>query len=183
MAKAYLIRKGYQEEFDRINLFARELGFTLDTNRLLIGDGESNIHIPNEPLVASMILSGVAKYAPTSGITADLETLHAAGTFAYDTDTQRVIYKSKAGLVSILARTTEAMLADPVSIVITAENIDAADSNSVTLTDFSRPTRTVFLNGILCTQRAEDAHRYSFVSETKVLKIMGCVAGDIISYI
>ena len=182
MAKAYLIRKGYQEEFDRIDLFARELGFTLDTNRLLIGDGEQNLHIPNEQFVANMILTGVAGYKPATGTTTELDSQHQNETIAYDTDTQRLIYKNSTGAKSILARTSELPLADPTAIIVAAENIDVGDQNSVSLTAFTRPSRMIFLNGVLCTKNANDPHNYFYDSATTTMKITECVAGDIISY-
>ncbi len=182
MAKAYLIRKGYQEEFDRINLFARELGYSLDTNKLFIGDGEDNVHIPNEQFVANMVLVGVAKYGPVSGTTTELDSKHGNGTFAYDTDTQRVLYKSSAGAVSILARTSELPLGDATTIKLAVENIDAGDSNRVTLTDFNRPYRMLMLNGVMCTSHATDPHQYVYDATAKTVTIKECADGDIISY-
>ena len=182
MAKAYLIRKGYQEEFDRINLYARELGFALDTSRLLIGDGEENIHIPNEQFVASMITAKVLAYKPKSGTTVELDSAHVPGTFAYDTEMKRVIYKSASGAKSILARTSELPMSDATAITVATVNIDIAAQNGVLLTSFNRPLRMIFLNGKLCTNLASDPHQYIFNETEKTVLITECVAGDIISY-
>ena len=183
MAKAYLLRRGFQEEFDRIDLYARELGFTDDTNRLLVGDGEKNIHIPNEQFVASMVATGVLGYKPKTGTTAELDLEQANGTFAYNTDTQRVVYRSPTGVKSILARASELNLNDPLAFVVAAANIDAGNSNSVLLSDFTRPTRTLFLNGKLCTQLSSDPHAYTYDAVAKTVSIKECVEGDIISYL
>ena len=182
MAKAFLLRWGYQNDFDSIKLQTRELGFAVDTEKIYIGTDDSNVHLPNEGFVSTMITTGVALYKPTSGTTLELATTHLAGTIGYDTDEKRLKFKSLTGTIISLAKTTEIPVGDATSVVVAIENIDAGDNNSVLLTGYVRPVRLVFLNGILCTNNVADPHQYIVSEVNSTIKIKECAVNDIIAY-
>lgn len=182
MAKAFLIRWGYDQDFKDVKLQTREPGFAIDSEKFYIGTGDKNIHIPSEDFIGSMIIDGVIKYAPVSGTALELNTLQKNKTLAYNTDTKRLQYKTNSGTIVQNASLKEVPTALPTSFVVQASNIDIMDSNSVTLAGITRPLKMVFLNGALCTLEATDPHRLSANTTEGTIKINGCADGDIIAY-
>ena len=182
MAKAFLLRYGTENDFKSIKLQTRELGVAIDSEKLYLGLEDRNVHVPHEDLVAELISRSLSNYTHPTGTTAELTATQKTGTIAFDTELKRLRYKSQEGAISLVTP-IDLPAKDPVSFVVESANIDTDDNNSVSLTGFTRPTRTVFLNGNLCTTQPTDAHRYSFDAETKVLKIYGCQEDDIIAYL
>ncbi len=182
MAKAFLLRWGYQNDFDSIKLQTRELGFSIDSEKLYIGTDDANIHIPNEAFTKALAISEVLKYKPTIGTTLELLTTQVASSLAFNSEEKRIQYKNSSGAVIKIVNMTDLPSGDAVSVVVASENIDAGDNNSVTLSDYTRPIRMIFLNGILCTNNANDAHMYTLDNINSTITIKECVAGDIIAY-
>jgi len=182
MAKAFLIRWGYDQDFKDIKLQTREPGFAVDSEKLYIGAGDKNIHIPNEDFIKAMIDDGILTYTPITGSTGALSTEQKNGRIAYNTDTKKLQYKTSAGVIIQNATTVDIPTYTPTSVVVSDDNIDANDSNSVTLTGVNRPLKMVFLNGSLCTLNASDLHRLSVDSVSGTIKIKECSNGDIIAY-
>lgn len=182
MAKAFLIRWGYDQDFKDIKLQTREPGFAIDTEKFLIGTGDKNIHIPNEDFVKAMITDGVLKYTPITGTTAELASNQLPKTVAYNTDTRKMQYKTVSGTIVANATTTDIPTNTPTSVTVAQENIDSSDANSVSLSGMTRPLRMVYLNGLLCTLNPDDPHRLTVDNTTGTIKINECVAGDIIAY-
>ena len=182
MAKAFLIRWGTQNDFDSVKLQVRELGFTIDNERLWIGGNDENIHIPNEQFLKSYVAGEVPKYQPVTGTTAELATLQAPGAIAYNSEESRLSYKTKSGQKINLASTVDLPSRSPISVKVALENIDANDNNSVTITGYNRPIELIFVNGRLCTKEPTDPNTYSVDKASQTLKVYGCAENDIISY-
>ncbi len=182
MAKAFLVRWGTQNDFDSIKLQIREIGFTIDNEKMYIGGNDANIHIPNESFIGTMISEAVPKYKPMVGTGLELVTTHLPGAIAFNSETSILIYKTAGGSSISLARSIDLPAKTVYSVKVAAENIDAGDNNSVLLTNYERPIELIFLNGVLCTPEDYDAHKYTVNIELKTLKINGCVADDTISY-
>lgn len=182
MAKAFLIRWGYEQDFSDIKLQTREPGFAIDTEKFFIGTGDKNIHIPNEEFVASMIADGVIGYKPLFGTTQELSNSQENGAIAYNTEVKRIQYKTSAGTVIQHATVNDIPSYTPTSVTVAQANIDTNDSNSVTLSGMTRPLKMVFLNGSLCTLNPNDPHRLQIDNVSATVKIYNCVEGDIIAY-
>ncbi len=182
MAKAFLIRWGYEQDFSNIKLQAREPGFAVDTEKVFIGTGDKNIHIPNEDFVSAMIADGVLKYKPLVGSTAELSVNQGNGTIAFNSETGRLQYKTLSGGIVSQVLKTEIPSPSPISVTVTAANIDIADNNSVTLSGMTKPLKMVFLNGILCSLSQNDTHRMTVDPIAGTIKINECAEGDIITY-
>ncbi len=182
MAKAFLIRWGTQNDFDSIKLQVRELGFTIDNERLYIGGNDDNIHIPNEMFMKTYVASEVPKYKPLTGSTAELISAHLPGALAYDIDDKRIIYKTPSGVKINMASTSDLPLQTPFSVKVLLDNIDSVDGNSVTISGYNRPIEMIFLNGSLCTTNQEDTRRYEVDRTAQTLKVYGCSENDIIAY-
>jgi len=182
MAKAFLLRWGYQNDFDAIKLQTREMGFAVDTTKLYIGTDDANLHIPNEGFVASMITAGVAKYKPVAGTTLELQSSQLPGATAYNTDEKRLQHKTASGTIINVANLSDLPRSEAYSVSVAIENIDAANANSVTLTGYTSPIKMVFLSGNLCTNNAVDPHQYTVDDVAGTLTIKECVPGDIIAY-
>ena len=182
MAKAFLLRWGTQNDFDEIKLHVRELGFTIDNERLWLGGNDENIHIPNEQFLKSYVAGEVPKYQPVTGTTTELQTLQAPGALGYNTEENRLSYKTKAGQKIDIVSTSDLPLKSPISVVVAIENIDTNDDNSVLITGYNRPIELIFLNGKLCTKESTDSNRYEVDDTANTLKVYGCSENDIISY-
>lgn len=182
MAKAFLTRWGYQNDFDSIKLQTRELGFAIDVEKLYIGTDDSNIHIPNEGFIAEMIKTGILTYKPVVGTILELQSAQLAGALAYNVDDKKVQYKTASGTTIKLASTSDLPSGEATSVVVAQENIDVGNSNSVALSGYTRPIKLVFLNGSLCTNNDNDAHKYTIDAVNSTLTVKECVAGDIIAY-
>ena len=182
MAKAFLIRWGFEQDFGDIKLQAREPGFAVDSEKLYIGTGDKNVHFPNEDFVSAMISDGVIKYKPMSGTTLELATNQISKTIAYNTDTKRLQYKTASGTIVQNAAAREIPTALPTSVVVQSANIDIHDGNSVTLAGITRPLKMVFLNGRLCSLETSDIHELTVDAASGTIKVKECVAGDIIAY-
>ena len=182
MAKAFLIRWGYDQDFKDIKLQSREPGFAVDAEKLYIGTGDKNIHIPNEDFIKIMIDDGVLKYTPKTGTTLVLNTEQENGTIAYNTDNKRFQYKTSTGTIVQAASTNDIPSQTPTSVTVAASNIDIADFNSVTLSGMTRPLKMVFLNGALCSLSIDDTHKLTVNALNGTIKVRECVEGDIISY-
>ena len=182
MAKAFLIRWGYQNDFDSIKLQTREIGFTVDTAKVYVGSDDSNIHIPNEAYVKSMIDSGVLTYKPVTGTTLELQAAQIVGALAFNNDDKKIQYKMASGTIIKLANATDLPSGEATSVTVALANIDAGNFNSVTLSSYTRPIKLVFLNGSLCTNNPDDPHRYTIDSVNSTITIKECAEGDIIAY-
>ncbi len=182
MAKAFLIRWGSQNDFEAIKLQTRELGYAIDTIRLYIGSEDGNIHIPNESFIMSKIAEEVPKYKVAAGTTVELNTVQLNGAFGFNTDIEKITYKTSSGGIKTMAYSSDLPTKTGYTVVVAVENIDAGDNNSVTLTDYERPIELIFLNGKLCTTHANDSNKYLIDSELKTLKIDGCEENDLITY-
>lgn len=182
MAKAFLLRFGTESDFGSIKLQTRELGVAVDSEKLYLGFDDKNVFIPNESQVVSIIDTNLHKYRHTIGTTLELVSAHKDNTIAFDTTLKRLKYKNSGTTISIASK-SEVSLPDPVSFVVETGNIDTNDGDNVLLAGFSRPMRNIFKNGLLCTKEATDTNRYTFDNTTLDLKVYGCVAGDIISYL
>ena len=182
MAKAFLLRWGYQNDFDAIKLQTRELGYAVDSVKLFIGTDDANVHIPNEAFVSTMITNGVAKYKPVAGTALSLQASHLPGALAYSTDDKRIQYKTASGTSINVANLSDLPVGDAMSVIVSIENIATESFNSVTLNGFTSPIRMVFLNGSLCTNNPVDTHQYTVDSVAGTLTVKECTAGDIIAY-
>jgi hypothetical protein len=182
MAKAFLIRWGTQNDFDSIKLQLRELGFSVDNERLYIGGNDENIHIPNESYLRAYVDSAASRYKPVYGPAADLIAAQENGMIAYSTDEKRISYKTPTGVKINIASTADLPLQTPFSVKVLAENIETADNNSVTLAGYNRPIEMIFLNGVLCTTNEDDTNRYEVDRLAQTLKVYGCSENDIIAY-
>lgn len=182
MAKAFLVRWGTQNDFDAIKLQIREIGFTIDNEKMYIGGNDENLHIPNEAYVNGLISAAIPTYKPITGTSIQLLTIHPPGAIAYDSDEKRLIYKTGAGVAINIANTSDIPSQTSFSVKVDLANIDAGDNNSVTLTGYDRPIELIFLNGILCTTHSDDVRKYTVDRTAKTLKINGCSENDIISY-
>jgi len=182
MAKAFLIRWGYEQDFKDIKLQTREPGFAIDTEKFFIGTGDKNIHIPNEDFVSAMIKDGVLKYTPITGTSQELSSIQENGTIAFNTDTKRLQYKTMSGNIIQQVLPTDIPSYTPTSVVVSAENIDVSDNNSVTLAGITKPLKMFFLNGVLCTTNQNDPHMITIDNSANTVKIKECAENDIISY-
>lgn len=182
MAKAFLIRWGYEQDFKDIKLQTREPGFAIDTEKFFIGTGDKNIHIPSEDFVSAMIADGVLKYKPLTGTTRELASIQENGTIAFNTESKRLQYKTMNGSVIPQVLPTDIPSYTPTSVVVAQENIDTNDNNSVTLSGMTRPLKMVFLNGKLCSTNTNDPHVITIDAQMGTVKIRDCAKDDIISY-
>lgn len=182
MAKAFLVRWGTQNDFDAIKLQIREIGFTIDNERLWVGGNDENLHIPNENFVKNMILTEVPKYKPLTGTSVELLTTHSPGALAFNKDGKHLVYKTPTGQNLTLVDTSMMPSNTATSVKVALENIDTADNNSVTINGYDRQIEMVFLNGVLCTIHPDDTRRYEVNRTDKTLKVYGCSENDIISY-
>lgn len=182
MAKAFLIRWGYQNDFDSIKLQTRELGFAVDAEKLYIGSDDSNIHIPNEAYVERMIDSGVLAYKPVTGTTLELQSAQPVGSLSFNSDDKKIQYKMASGTIIKLANVIDLPSGEATSVTVSLENIDVGNFNSVTLSSYTRPIKLVFLNGSLCTNNPDDPHRYVIDPVNSTITIKECAEGDIIAY-
>lgn len=184
MAKAFLVRWGTQNDFDSIKLQIRELGFTIDNERLYVGGNDKNIHIPSEEYVSSMISEKLEEETLLSGTTIELQTKQLPGILAFDKDKRKISYNTPdGGGILYLANEASLPLRKPVSVSVATENIDADDSNSVSIAGFTRPVEIIFRNGQLCTDLPSDTNRYSIDRASNILKVYNCADGDVISYL
>jgi hypothetical protein len=180
MAKALLLRTEVDQIFSEKKLEFREPGFSKDAEKFYIGGLLANIHIPNETFVATMISIALSTHGPTFGTTAVLIEGHKNNTFAFNTDTNKLLLKVGETPVAIPTR-GELATAEQTSVVVSAANIDAGDGH-VLLVDFTRPTKMIFVDGILCSNEGTASKRYTFDSQTNELKVYGCVEGSVISH-
>ena len=182
MAKEFLIRYGNDADFQQKRLALREFGFAIDVEKLYIGGRDGNLYIPTSAVITEMIKSQVDGYKMMAGTTQLLNDTQVVGTLAYDTDTKRIRYKASENVVKSILTLSDALLSSPTTVQVEAGNIDTNDDNSVTLSDFNRPTKMVFLNGVLCTSHVADPHKYTYDDVQKKMKIKNCTEGDLISY-
>ena len=182
MAKEFKIRWGYEKDFEVIKLAPRELGCAIDTNKLFLGTTDGNIHIPNEKYTNSMIKTALDLFTIASGTATELSGESFKEKLAYNTTIKRIQYQDRDGAVHRLLFPEDLMLSRPISVQLTEENIDLEDNNSVIINGFDRPFIMVYVNGVLATDHASDPHQLTIDTENKTLKIIGCAAGDIISY-
>jgi hypothetical protein len=182
MAKAFLLRWGTQNDFDAIKLQVRELGFTIDNERLYVGGEDENIHIPKESFIREMISGEIPKYAVPYGNSLALESAQVLSGFGYNTVTSKLSYRRPVGTPINLVTDKDIPSQASTSVSVTLENIDTGDSNSVTLTGYNRPIEMIFKNGLLCTPNTDDQNRYVVNRELNTLKVYNCTENDIIAY-
>ena len=182
MAKAFLVRFGFENDFKSIKLQTRELGMALDTLKLYLGSEDENIHIPSETMVKSYIDTALSNFANEAGTTVELNTTQAVGSIAFNTETDKLQFRKTLSTFSNILTSSDAPRFEINSIVVDAENIDALDSNSISLVDFIRSSIRVYRNGLLCSSSISDINRYAFDDVSNVLKVYNCAAGDIVSY-
>ena len=181
MSKAFLLRTEKDDKFRTIKLEFREPGFSNDLEKFYVGGASGNIHIPNEEFVSNMISTELSSFGPTKGTTAALATTHVVGTFAFNSDLNRIIYKATEEASITVATVSDILAKEQISVAIVSDNIDANDG-SVSFVEFTRPVKMIFVDGILCTNNAASAKRYTFDTATKTLKVFGAVDGSIVSY-
>jgi hypothetical protein len=180
MAKALLLRTEQDSVFANTRLEFREPGFSKDAEKFYIGGMIANIHIPNETFVSQMITTALQDHGPKFGTTATLVEGHKEHTFAFNTETNKLLLKISGVPIAIPTR-GELANAEQTSVVVEAANIDAGDQH-VLLSNFTRATRMIFVDGLLCSNEATAAKRYTFNSQTNELKVYGCVENSVISY-
>jgi hypothetical protein len=127
-----------------------------------------------------MIATALSTHGPKFGTTAVLTEGHRDGTFAFNTDTNKLLLKVTGVAVAIPTR-GELATAEQTSVVVSAANIDGGDGH-VLLVEFTRPTKMIFVDGILCSNESTAPKRYTFNAQTNELKVYGCVDGSIISH-
>lgn len=180
MAQALLLRTEADEIFQSKRLEFREPGFSRDLEKFYMGGLTENIHIPSEKFVGDMIKAALAENGPKFATTAILEETHVAGTFAFNTDTNRLLLKVGDAPVAIALK-AEIPGTDQIAIKVAAANIDISDG-SVLLENFNRPVRMIFVDGILCSSEGTATKRYTYDSVAKKAFVFGCIDGSVISY-
>jgi len=180
MSKAFLLKTQTDAIFKDKRLEFREPGFSKDLEKLYIGGLTDNIHIPNELFVRNMIKNSLSTHGPKFGTSATLEEGHIDGTFAFNTDTNKLLLKINGNPVAIPTR-GELAASEQTTVTVESENIDDTDGH-VRLENFNRATKMIYVDGILCIKGANGSKRYEFDPSTKLLKVYGCSDGSIISY-
>lgn len=180
MAQALLLRTEADEIFQSKRLEFREPGFSRDLEKFYMGGLNGNIHIPNEKFVEDMIKASLTSDGPKFATTAALEEGHVSGTFAFNTDTNRLLLKIEDTPVAI-AMKSELPSSDQIAVKVTTANIDANDG-SVLLENFTRSVRMIFVDGILCSSESTATKRYTYDTAAKKVFVFGCIDGSVISY-
>ena len=180
MSKAFLLKTEADAVFRDKKLEFREPGFSKDLEKLYVGGLTENIHIPNESFVDKMIKSKLSTHGPKFGTSAALEEGHIDGTFAFNTDTSKLLLKINGNPIAIPTR-GELAASEQATVTVTSENIDDTDGH-VRLENFNRPVKMIFVDSLLCIKGANGEKRYEFDPATKLLKVYGCSDGSIISY-
>ena len=182
MAKAFLVRFGTEDDFKAIKLQTREIGMALDTEKLYLGGEDRNIHIVSEEYAQTMIKKAVKGRKTAEGTTSELQNIQTPGSFAFNNELNRPQYLTESGKKISISVTSDLGKKDASTVVVQDGDIDTDDSNSVSLGDFIRPQKIIFLNGLLVTNNSSDPHQYTYDEANKILKIKECAAGDIIAF-
>jgi len=184
IAKQLLIRWAESEStLEQYRPAVREFVYTMDTGAVFMGTPEGAKKLAYWIDVEKYIDNQIKEYKPKVGSGAELATQQLAGQLAYNTDVKRLQYlEPLTNIRQTYVTTSDLMLKDPVTIKITSDNIDENDNNSVTIVDFKRPFRMVFVNGKLVTQNTSGERYYTYDSSTYTLKIYKMEDGDLIAY-
>ena len=161
----------------------REFVYAVDTTNVFMGTPEGPKKIAYWVDVEKYVSDSVQEYKPKSGSATTLSSILLPGQFGFNTDLSRVQFLDPTTNTRQTYVTTLDMPAkDPVTVKITSDNIDANDNNSVTLVDFTRPIRLIFVNGKLVTRNTADEKYYVYDATNKTLKIYNMADGDLIAY-
>jgi len=182
-AKELLLRYGYEDDFERINLKVRELGFAVDTDKLYIGTSQGNAHIPNFIEVTNKIKEMIKNRRIKFGDEAYINSNLLPAQMGFNTTKHRIeVIDPTTNIRQTYITKADHLLNVPKTIKLSDDDIDHDDNDSITLTDFTRPIIMVFLNGALVTDHSDDPHTYSYDTDKKELKVTGCSDGDLLSF-
>jgi len=161
----------------------REFVYAMDTTNLFIGTSEGAKKIAYWTDVEKYVTDNIQEYKPKLGGSVALSSTLLPGQIGFNTDLGRIQFLDPTTNIRQTYITSLDMpTKDPVTVKITSDNIDADDGNSVTLVDFTRPIRLIFVNGKLITKNTSDEKYYVYDAANKTLKIYNMADGDLIAY-
>jgi hypothetical protein len=185
IAKELLIRWAETEStLEQYKPAVREFVYAVDTGNVFMGTNAGARKLAYWVDVKKYVSDEVQEYKPKAGTSSWILTNLKPGQIGYNKDIKRLQFLDEAtNIKQTYATTSDLILKDPMSIKISDDNIDSDDDNSVTLSDFKRPMRLLFVNGTLVTDvESDDIPYYEYNKDSYTLKIYHMSDGDIISY-
>jgi len=161
----------------------REFVYAMDTGNVFMGTQEGPKKLAYWIDVEKYVVNQIKEYTPKMGTSAALSSNLLPGQIGFNTELARLQFLDPTSNIrqTYIAQ-TDMPLKDPVTVKITSDNIDADDNNSVTLVDFTRPIRLIFVNGKLVSKNTNDEKYYTYDATNKTLKIYNMADGDLIAY-
>ena len=184
IAKQLLIRWAETEAtLEQYRPAVREFVYAMDTGNVFMGTQEGPKKIAYWTDVQKYVQTQVQEYKPKTGNNDFLTTNLLGGQIGFNTDIKRLQYLDALTNVRQTYVTTADMpLKDAITVKVTSDNIDSNDNNSVTITNFKRPIRMIFVNGLLVSNNTADSKYYKYDASTNTLKIYNMEDGDLIAY-